>query len=189
MSADWAMFWITLVYVVATIVICIFNGRSAKATQQQVIESQRQFEETKRLEFMPFIQFEVGDGRCDADYKLGLKLDEIKDTMTIYGLVLRFKNIGAGSAIDIKYSWQNFARTYESGAFVTSALQNGDARSLHLEMLIPKEPPEKPVAAFELTFFDLLNHQYRQRIEIRFDYSSGRPKFKSVYTYVPEYVG
>ena len=47
---DWLMVGITLVYVVATIFICIFNGRSAKATREQVAESQRQFDETKRLE-------------------------------------------------------------------------------------------------------------------------------------------
>ncbi len=39
---------LTLVYVIATIVICIFNYRSAKATRDQVAESQRQFEEANR---------------------------------------------------------------------------------------------------------------------------------------------
>ena len=46
---DWLMVIITFVYVAATILICIFNGRSAKATQEQVAESQRQFDESKRL--------------------------------------------------------------------------------------------------------------------------------------------
>ncbi len=39
---------ITFVYVFATILICIFNGRSAKASREQVSESQRQFNETNR---------------------------------------------------------------------------------------------------------------------------------------------
>ena len=56
---DWLMVGITAVYVVATIFICIYNGRSAKATREQVAESERQFEETKRLECMPFLQLEV----------------------------------------------------------------------------------------------------------------------------------
>ena len=37
---DWLMVIITFVYVVATILICIFNGRSAKATNIQVSESE-----------------------------------------------------------------------------------------------------------------------------------------------------
>lgn len=32
--ADWLMVIITAIYVIATIVICIFNGRSAKASRE-----------------------------------------------------------------------------------------------------------------------------------------------------------
>lgn len=45
---DWIMVIITGIYVVATIFICVFNYRSAKATRGQVAESQRQFEESNR---------------------------------------------------------------------------------------------------------------------------------------------
>ncbi len=47
-SADWAMVAITTVYVVATIVICIFNFRSAKAIREQNEELKRQFDEVNR---------------------------------------------------------------------------------------------------------------------------------------------
>ena len=47
-SADWAMVIITIVYVGATIAICIFNYKSAKATREQVTESRRQFQENNR---------------------------------------------------------------------------------------------------------------------------------------------
>ncbi|MGX8700962.1 hypothetical protein [Caproiciproducens sp.] len=45
---DWIMIAITVIYVIATILICIFNYRSAKATREQVAESKRQFEESNR---------------------------------------------------------------------------------------------------------------------------------------------
>ena len=45
---DWIMIAITAVYVIATIFICIFNYRSAKATREQLAESKRQFEENNR---------------------------------------------------------------------------------------------------------------------------------------------
>lgn len=45
---DWLMVIITLVYVVATIFICLANMKSAKATREQLAESKRQFEEGNR---------------------------------------------------------------------------------------------------------------------------------------------
>lgn len=45
---DWLMVIITLVYVIATIFICFFNYKSAKATREQVAEARRQYEETNR---------------------------------------------------------------------------------------------------------------------------------------------
>lgn len=45
---EWIMVIITGIYVVATILICVFNYRSAKATRDQVAESRRQFEESNR---------------------------------------------------------------------------------------------------------------------------------------------
>ena len=51
-------FLITVVYVVATIAICQANIKSAKATREQLEVSKTQFEETKRLEFLPYLQFQ-----------------------------------------------------------------------------------------------------------------------------------
>lgn len=45
---DWLMVIITGVYVFATIFICVFNYRSAKATREQVAEAKRQYEEVNR---------------------------------------------------------------------------------------------------------------------------------------------
>ena len=45
---DWLMVGITIVYVVATIIICAANIKSAKATREQLAESKRQFNEENR---------------------------------------------------------------------------------------------------------------------------------------------
>lgn len=50
MTPDWAMVIITAVYVVATIFICCANIKSAKASQAQLTEMQRQFAESNRPE-------------------------------------------------------------------------------------------------------------------------------------------
>ena len=44
---------LTFVYVVATILICYYNHKSAVAAQQQTAESQRQFEEQNRAHIIP----------------------------------------------------------------------------------------------------------------------------------------
>lgn len=45
---DWLMVIITTVYVIATIVICVFNGKSAKASREQAEISKKQTEEMIR---------------------------------------------------------------------------------------------------------------------------------------------
>lgn len=58
--AEWLMVILTFVYVIATIAICIFNYKSAKATREQIAESKRQFEEVNR----PYVNivFEIVKG-------------------------------------------------------------------------------------------------------------------------------
>lgn len=45
---DWIMVAITAIYVLATIIICFANYKSAKATREQVAEAKRQYEESNR---------------------------------------------------------------------------------------------------------------------------------------------
>lgn len=55
MLTDWLMIVITAVYVIATILICIANFKSAKATREQAAEARRQYEEEHRA----FISYEL----------------------------------------------------------------------------------------------------------------------------------
>lgn len=48
---DWIMVAITAIYVIATIIICIFNGKSAKAASKQISESINQQEKTIKVQF------------------------------------------------------------------------------------------------------------------------------------------
>lgn len=47
-TQQWVLICITLVYVIATVLICIFNYRSAKSTREQVQEAKRQYVEQNR---------------------------------------------------------------------------------------------------------------------------------------------
>ena len=46
--SEWILVGITAIYVIATILICIFSYRSAKGTREQVQEQKRQFDEVNR---------------------------------------------------------------------------------------------------------------------------------------------
>ena len=48
MTAEWAMFWITFIYVIATCFICYFNYQSAKASREQLAEMKKQYTEENR---------------------------------------------------------------------------------------------------------------------------------------------
>ena len=56
---DWLMVVITCVYVVATIFIMIENRKSAKTSSQQLAESKLQFDESRRLQVLPYLQIHI----------------------------------------------------------------------------------------------------------------------------------
>lgn len=104
--ADWIMIAITAVYVIATIAICIFNFKSAQASQNQIKESQRQFAETNRPHIVVGIRIESN-----------------------YFMCIYIKNIGNDVAdnIEIKFNsdWLNLITvTYFYGQFYIVIMQN-----------------------------------------------------------------
>jgi hypothetical protein len=77
-NSGFVMALLTLVYVIATILICIFNYKSAKATNEQTKESYKQFIENNRAHIVP-------------------KIIELEGEM----LCLSFQNIGKDIATDV----------------------------------------------------------------------------------------
>lgn len=111
MSADWALFWITLVYVIATCAICYFNYQSAKATREQVEEMKRQYEDEKRLSLLPFFQVteipkaEYTDGWMSCElFAKGQKQNVIHGQFCF-----SIQNIGKGIAQWVEFQWEDVA--------------------------------------------------------------------------------
>lgn len=175
-------FLITVVYVIATIFICFANIKSAKATRDQIAESQRQFNENRRLDIMPYLQFETTN-QPGVDYKLGIILSENDYNAGEYILNLRVKNIGNGTAKDIEYIWTNFTNTYSQQPFAIKALQSGDQRFLQISFARPKVLNENSIAILELHFKDLLENEYIQKVEFDFEVKNTSVSFKSHKTY------
>ena len=72
---------LTFVYVIATILICIFNYKSAKATKEQTKESYNQFIENSRAHIVPKIIVLEGEMLCLAFQNIGhdIALDVVID--------------------------------------------------------------------------------------------------------------
>lgn len=165
---DWIMVGITAAYVIATIFICIFNGKSAKATREQVAESKRQYEDKKRLEIMPYIQFERT--KVTAEYEMNLILDSGDGLTGTYVLLTCMKNIGNGTAKDIAYTyeWDNFTKKHDKGAFPIQALSSGDSQRIKIDFTHTIADIKERKACFYLRYRDLLENEYTQKVYFKF---------------------
>ncbi|MBR4702545.1 MAG: hypothetical protein IKO91_01755 [Oscillospiraceae bacterium] len=168
-TTDWIMVGITAVYVIATILISAANIKSAKATREQLAESRRQYEDKKRMEIMPYIQFDKVETAGLADQKLMLSLNSGGSISSVFPIVLRMKNIGNGAAKDISYiyEWDNHAQKYDRGAFPIQALSSGESGSLKIEFRYTQTMDDQS-AAFILRYRDLLENEYSQQLSISF---------------------
>lgn len=160
------LIWVTIVYVIATIEICLANMNSAKATREQLAESKRQYEETKRIEIMPcFSCYLVGKALTDFSLSLALSSDDSSQGQSIVHLHLC--NVGNGTAKEIRYYWHNYSDSYDRGFFPFRAFSSGESKSVSITFSLTSKKGSKPVS-IELLFEDLLNNKYSQTIEFDF---------------------
>lgn len=190
-------FLITAIYVIATIVICFANYTSAKVTKEQLQESKkqleesknqlreskRQYEDTKRLNMMPYLQAESASGFTDHSLKLILKDDDLNGSE--FFITIRIKNIGIGTAKDIRYKWNNFTGSYDRENFPIRALQSGEGQSISISFTYPRVVADCTMASLDLTYEDLLENSYTQRLLFSFEKYPRELRFKSHVMYPP----
>ena len=164
MLTDWLMVGITGVYVVATILICIFNARSAKATRQQVAESIRQYEESKRLETMPFLQLELPTEEKQPIFEIELESCGGDVAEVLYKIV-RLKNLGNGSASNITYAWKRNNAADSIYGYLPNAIMHGDSYFLQLTYAIDEDSLG---GVLIWHYDDLLGNSYEQRVYLNF---------------------
>ena len=189
---------ITLVYVVATVLIWIANYKSAQATHDQLEESKRQFEETKRanqqqleamrlqleeskrqyaetkrLEIMPYIQFERSGIEGDLKLTFALNSGGMLTGKVIQNI--RMKNTGNGTAKNITYTyqWDNLTKSRYRGAFPIQALSSGESQILNFDFAYLPDG-KNTVARFILRYEDLLENVYTQQFQLKFNSSDMR---------------
>ena len=162
---------VTAAYVIATIFIWKANYNSAKASKAQLEESKRQYEDTKRLSMKPYLQAENYDGLTNHQLTLSLVSNDADGGQ--YILKINIKNIGNGTAKNICYKWNNFAKSYNRGDFPIRALKSGDAQSVKIIFSCPKAFADVTFASLDLTYEDLLENSYVQRLQFGFENKNG----------------
>ena len=191
---DWIMVIITLVYVVATIFICIFNGRSAKATRDQVEESQKQFHEAKRLEKIPYLQAAIGEWITRKNQNPNFPdfwLDLTKtnsDNCASGGFSIELTNIGLGLLDNLKCTWRS-DEIKNPNTLPATLLQCNQAFSANA--IVSAERPEQTIYKDGLLVFefdDLLGNHYKQELIISFQIEWGCVKPIDLNMKAPVYI-
>lgn len=164
------MLAITLIYVVATVIICDANGKSAKAAREQLAESKRQYADNQRISMMPYLQSELSDGFCD--HRLDLWLIQSGPTRNKIEINLKLMNVGIGTAKDIEYVWHSFENSSERKPFPIRALHSEGSQVLRINFDGPAKLYEKVArASIDIYYKDLLENKYVQTIELTFAYT------------------
>ena len=161
---DWLMVGITLVYVIATIAIWFANHKSARATEKQLIESKRQYEDKKRLHIMPYFEIIVHDDIRDFVECIGLAISDRKaENSTVIGRRVSLKNIGLGVAKDFTYTWCNLDGSYHRNDLDFTAFAPGEEKSIYFDFYAEhKEDFSEYEAQVSMIFnySDLLENKY-----------------------------
>lgn len=181
--ADWLMVAITFVYALVTVFIWIANYKSTKLTKEQLEESKQQFEETKRLGVMPYLQFENHKNSCDCEIDLVLSDNDTDGGRYLLGL--KFKNIGLGTAKDITYKWTNFTGSYDRGSFPIKSLQSTEEQTVRINIRLPKTKYENTTSEMVFSYKDLLEHQYTQIVKLDLIYSTDNKTSSIKHTTLP----
>lgn len=186
---DWLMVGITFIYVIATIAIWMANNKSAEATREQLNESKRQFEESKRLETMPFLQLEIPIEQTSPLFEIELDLCDGDATDTLYKIV-KLKNLGNGTATNITYLWEynTVAKTLHDYQQI-NPIMAGDSYNFQLTFNIDKAIEGASNGALIWQFDDLLGNSYVQEVLLEFYEGdlvccdNGTPTFKGRFKY------
>lgn len=169
---DWLMVVITAIYVIATVFICVFNAKSAKATRAQVAESQRQFEESKRLQMMPYLDFNDCNSDCTfspPEYRI--LIDDYRSSdgwLSFSEINLSFENVGNGSLRELtSYFYRpNGVKLHKD--FPITALAAGTSKSVHFVFDCPnnEDTPDAYYVVIEFQYKDMLNYTYMQNMQV-----------------------
>ena len=168
-DTDWPMVIITTIYVVATVRILRANRKSADAAREQLAITKEQYEEAKRLEFMPMLQMQFSHNENDLHEveHIDIYPSEAEDPSTI-SQFFDVKNIGNGTAANITFTWKFTTLDFFGTDYLPiSGIMHGDSCKLILSCDIDSRLIEESTLSLEFEYYDLIGNGYEQRIFLR----------------------
>lgn len=194
------MVLITAIYVIATINISNANIKSAEATREQITESRRQFDETLRLQVIPVFQINI-DKEAEAPYADMCK-NEL--TFTLFSherdllcrqscFTIFIENVGAGTAMDMRYTWHYIDQKVNVHAFPEKALFQKDSVIYLINIGVEDNNVEigsELTTELNIEYRDLLEREYLQTIHLSFCVNEKKYAMLQNYTIdKAEYIG
>ena len=176
---EWIMVVITAIYVVATIVICVFNYKTAKAANLQIQESKRQFDETRRLQIMPYLQVTITpkkDGEIwnpvpEAWFIIS---DSDKDNTVRSDYYISFENIGLGMLHHTKILWNSKSKHNDGYPAKDIVMAINSPWRITGAFFAERAESDDPFKAkridcsIDVTHEDLIGNLYSQKVEMLF---------------------
>lgn len=192
---DWLMVGITLVYVIATIAIWFANHKSARATEKQLIESKRQFDETKRLEHMPYMQVSFGKWITNGERgsylpNMWLNINRTADNhASSSGMSIDITNIGLGLAVKLKCQWVSGDIKQEQHLSASLLKQEECCTSTFIiSAAVPDKEPQYAETSLIICFDDFLGNHYEQTVDISFQVHPHHISLVQYNTKSPKYI-
>ena len=192
---DWLMVGITLVYVIATIAIWFANHKSARATEKQLIESKRQFNETKRLEHMPYMQVSFGEWITNGERgsylpNMWLNINHTADNhASSSGMSIDVTNIGLGLAVNLKCQWVSGDIKQEQHLSASLLKQEECCTSTFIiSAAVPDKEPQYAETSLIICFDDFLGNHYEQTVDISFQVHPHHISLVQYNTKSPKYI-
>ena len=189
-TTDWLMVIITSIYVIATILICYYNHKSATAAHDQAVEMRKQHEEERRYHMLPWFLISVDEFSPLPDhFKDGEEYkNSIEDVITaigtdgeaihlpLYRLKYTVRNIGIGTATRSRYDWHcPDGVALPPRLLYNQSLMQGEsyAKTVYLEFSLPNDSFERTNYVFvstSITFhiYDIYDCEYSQSIGVHF---------------------
>ncbi|MBP3541539.1 MAG: hypothetical protein J6K72_06990 [Clostridia bacterium] len=186
---DWLMVIITVVYVIATIFICLANIKSAKASKEQLSEMKREHEEAIRLQIIPFLQIEETN---DSEHTLSLDLPlaETDNSDCDMDNVVRIKNLGNGAATNITYEWTSMQNGISSNeVFPINAIKADGEYNIHMSFDCVENEIASTTGILILHFDDMRGYSYTQRFVFHFCKNRTYSGILEIASDAPKYTG
>lgn len=186
-DTDWPMVIITVIYVIATICIMKANQKAAYAAKEQLDISRKQYEESKRLEYMPILQMSLShneENPHEAQY-IDISPSEVEASSTT-SQFFELKNVGNGTAINITFTWKFIDLGFSDTDYLpVCAIMQGDNYKINLSCDMDNNLPQSSTLLLEFEYYDLLGNIYEQKIFLMIE----NEEFVRCENDLPKYLG